>query len=50
MQGLVNRCLLIEGEASIDLGRDFAGYDFEDLLAKFDQKTVEGGINLLVET
>lgn len=39
----------IEGEAGIDFSRDFARDNLQDLLAKFDQKTVEGGIDLLVE-
>lgn len=47
MQGLVNGRLLIEGEAGIDLGRDFTGYDVENLLAKFDQEAIKGGIDLL---
>lgn len=47
MQGLVNGRLLIEGEAGIDLGRDLTGYDVENLLAKFDQEAIKGGIDFL---
>ena len=49
VKSLVNGSLGIKGEASIDFGRDFARNDLEDLLAELDQKTIEGGVNLLVE-
>jgi hypothetical protein len=39
-QSLVDGGLRIKGETGIDFGRNFTGDDFEDLLAKFDQKTV----------
>jgi hypothetical protein len=46
--GLLNRFLSVEGEACINLSRDLAGHDLEDLLAELNQETVQGGINLLV--
>lgn len=48
VQGLVNGGLGVKGEASIDLGGDLAGNDLKNLLAKLNQKTVEGGVNLLI--
>lgn len=50
MQGLVDRGLGIEGETSIDLSGHLSGDDLEDLLAERDKETVEGGVNLLVES
>lgn len=49
LEGLVDGGLGIEREAGVDLGRDTAGNDLENLLAKLDQETVEGVVNLLVE-
>lgn len=49
VQGLVDRGLGVEGEAGVDLSRDLAGDDVEDLLAELDQQAVEGGIDLLIE-
>ena len=50
MEGLVNGGLGVEREAGIDLSGDLAGDDFEDLLAELDKQTVEGGIDLLVDS
>jgi hypothetical protein len=36
VQGLVDRLLGAEGEGGIDFGRDLAGDDLENLLAKLD--------------
>lgn len=49
MKSLVNRGLGVERETSIDLSRNLAGDDIKDLLAKLNQETVEGGVDLLVE-
>ena len=49
MESLVDRGLGIEGEAGVDLCRDLAGNDLQDLLAELDQETVEGGVDLLVK-
>lgn len=46
---LVHRGLGVEGEGSIDLGRDLAGDDLEDLLAELYEEVVEGIIDLLVD-
>lgn len=44
--GLLLRALLVEGQAGVDLGRDTAGNDLEDLLAELDE--LEGwGIRVL---
>lgn len=50
VEGLVNGGLGVEREAGIDLSGDLAGDDLEDLLAELDKQTVEGGIDLLVES
>ena len=50
VEGLVDGSLGIEGETSIDLSGDLAGDDLEDLLAELDEKAVEGGIDLLVDS
>lgn len=50
VQSLVNRGLLVERETGVDLGRDLAGDDFENLLAELDEEAVEGGVNFLVES
>jgi hypothetical protein len=48
VQGLVNGGLGVKGEASVDLGGDLAGNDLKNLLAELNEKTVEGGVDLLV--
>lgn len=48
MQGLVNTGLGVEAEAGVDLSRDLAGDDVEDLLAELDQETVQGIVDLAV--
>lgn len=48
-QSLVDGGFRIKGETGIDFGRNFTGDDFEDLLAKFDQKTVYSEIHLLID-
>lgn len=49
VQGLVDRGLGVKGEAGVDLGRDLAGDDLEDLLAELDQETVQRSIDLVVD-
>lgn len=49
MKGLVDGGLGVEGEAGVNLGRDLAGDDLEDLLAELDEEAVEGGIDLVVD-
>lgn len=49
MQGLVDRGLGVEGQLGVNLSRDLAGDDLQDLTAELDQQTVEGGIDLLVD-
>lgn len=49
VQGLVDRGLGVEGEAGVNLGRDLAGDDLEDLLAELDQETVQRSIDLIVD-
>lgn len=49
MASLVNRGLGVEGESSIDFSGHFARNDLQDLTAKFDQESVEGGIDLLID-
>lgn len=50
MEGLVDGSLRVEREASINLSGDLSGDDLEDLLAELNKQTVEGGIDLLVES
>jgi hypothetical protein len=47
-ESLVDRGLGVEGEAGVDLGRDLAGNNVEDLLAELDEEVVEGGVNLVL--
>jgi hypothetical protein len=49
MQSLVDRALGVEGQLGIDLGRDLAGDDLQDLATELNQQTVEGGLDLLVD-
>ena len=50
MKSLVNRGLGVERETSIDLSGNLAGDDIKDLLAELNEETVEGGVDLLVES
>lgn len=49
MQGLVNRGLGVKGEASVDFSGNLAGNDVEDLPTEFNEQTVEGRVNLVVD-
>ncbi len=49
MEGLLDRGLSIKGEGGVDLGRDLAGDDLEDLRAELDEEVVEGRVDLGVE-
>lgn len=49
MKGLVDGGLGVEGQLGVDLSRDLAGDDLQDLLAKLDQETVQSRINLLID-
>lgn len=49
MQGLVDTGLGVERETGVDLSRDLAGNNLQDLLAELDQQTVEGSIDLRVD-
>jgi hypothetical protein len=48
VERLVHRLFGIKGEARINLGRDLARDDLEDLFAKLNEKSVERGINFVV--
>ena len=50
MKSLVNRGLGVERETSIDLSGDLAGDDIKDLLAELNEETVQGGVDLFVES
>ena len=45
-ESLLNRDLLVEGEAGVNLSGDLAGNDLEDLATELDEEVVEGGIDL----
>lgn len=49
VKGLVDRGLGVEGEASIDLGRNLAGDDLENLLAELDEEAVESIVDLGID-
>ena len=49
MQRLGHAGLDIEAELGIDLSRDLARHDLEDLGAELDEQRVEGGVDLLVD-
>lgn len=49
MQSLVNGGLGVKGQLGVDLSRDLAGDDLQDLLAELDEETVEGSLDLLVD-
>lgn len=49
MQSLVNGGLGVKGEPGVDLSRDLAGDDLEDLLAELDEETLEGSVDLLID-
>ena len=49
VKGLVNRSLSIEGETGINLSRDLAWDDLQDLLSELNKQTVKSGIDLVVD-
>ena len=49
MQSLVDRCLCVEGEASIDLSRHLSGNDLQDLGAELNEQIVQRSVDLLVQ-
>jgi hypothetical protein len=49
VEGLVDGALGVEGQLGVDLGRDLAGDDLQDLLAELDQEAVQGGLDLIVD-
>jgi hypothetical protein len=49
VKSLVDGSLGVEGEAGIDLSRNLAGDDLEDLLAELNEEVVKGGVNLLID-
>lgn len=50
VQGLVYGGLGIEGQLGVDLSRDLAGNDLEDLPAELDEEAIYSGIGLLVNS
>lgn len=48
VKGLSDGAVNVKGEASVDLGRDAAGNNGENLLAKLDEESVEGGVDLVI--
>lgn len=49
VQSLVDRLLGVKGESSVNLGRDLAGDDGENLTAELDQQAVESVVDLAVD-
>jgi hypothetical protein len=49
-ESLVNGGLGVEGQLGVNLGGDLAGNDLEDLLAELNEETVQGGLDLLVDS
>lgn len=49
LKGLVDGALGVEGQLGVDLGRDLAGDDLQDLLAELDQEAVESVLDLLIK-
>lgn len=49
MEGLINRTLLVKGEAGIDLSGDLSWDDLENLASELDEETVKGSIDLGVD-
>lgn len=49
VQGFLNGSLSVERHPGIDFRRNFARHNFQDFLSKLRKKTVEGGIDLLVD-
>jgi hypothetical protein len=49
VERLVNGLLGAEGESGIDLSRNLAGDDLEDLLAELDEEVVERRVDLLLD-
>jgi hypothetical protein len=50
VKSLVDRGLGVEGEASIDFGGNLSGDDGENLLSELNEKTVKGGVDLLIDS
>lgn len=50
VQGLVNGGLGVKGQLGVNLSRDLAGDDLQDLLAELDEETVQGSVDLLVDS
>jgi len=46
---LGNGGLGVKGEAGVDFSGDAAGYDLQNFLPEFDEETVQGGIDLVVD-
>lgn len=46
MESLVDRALGVKRQLRVNLGRDAAGNDVKNLLAKFDQETVKSEVDL----
>ena len=49
VQRLVHAGLRVERKARVDLGRDLAGDDLENLAAELDEQAVERGVDFLIE-
>lgn len=47
VKGLVDGSLGVERQLGVDLSRDLAGDDLQDLLAELNQETVQGGVDLV---
>lgn len=50
VKSLVNRGLGVEGETSIDFGGNLSGDNLKDLLAELNEETVNGSIDLLIDS
>jgi hypothetical protein len=50
MARLLDGSLLVERQRSIDLGGHLARHNLENLVPELDQQSVEGGVDLLVNT
>ena len=48
MKRLLNASLLVKAESCVDLSRNLAGHNLQDLATELDEEVVEGGIDLLV--
>jgi hypothetical protein len=50
VKSLVNRGLGVEGETSINFGGNLSGDDVKDFPAELNEETVEGSIDLLIDS